>query len=325
MSEFVDLVKRVLNEIGDTNRGQLTLKSYIKKAMKSYTHHDSAFNRMHDMGTDAANDRKVIPTNFSKRRVSDTSFDALLHHNTKTRNRFTGVVRAGKKLKHFKEESFGSAFKAARASGKSTFDFGGKSFTTRQAGETDSGWKSNLKPTAATSAPVPLPRPRPNMTKVASRPDAPVGQMPRARTQTTVTGRPDAPIGKLPSAKSNNSLNSYVKNPPRAFSPSAYGAAQRVAAQTPLSTALAAKAASMRTKTTAAVREEHLQELSNVLIDRYRRKANDSLGDITTHIFGKDSEAKSKAITKEKTREAGLRTADAKLGVAGAAKIAGKD
>lgn len=50
--------------------------------------------------------------------------------------------------------SFGSAFAAARAAGLQTFDFGGKSFNTRKAGESDSKWKGSLKP----SAPIPAPR-----------------------------------------------------------------------------------------------------------------------------------------------------------------------
>ena len=55
-----------------------------------------------------------------------------------------------KVLNHMKsflnESAFGDAFSKARSAGKDVFDFNGKSFNTRQKGETEAQWKSNLKP-----------------------------------------------------------------------------------------------------------------------------------------------------------------------------------
>lgn len=178
-----------------------------------------------------------------------------------------------------KEDSFGTSFAAARAAGKTTFDFGGKSFTTRKAGENDSTWKSSLstsskppvplqRPTSLKSAaPVPKPRPRPNITKVATRPDAPVGSMPAARQKTTVASRPPAPVGSMPAAKPKvrpnpsgpvggvrlpvapkGNTDSYVRKPGTAYDNSAKNAAETAAARIRTKSAAETAAARIRKK-----------------------------------------------------------------------------
>lgn len=78
------------------------------------------------------------------------------------------------KIETMKENSsFGSAFAAARSAGLQTFEYGGKSFTTRRAGESISKWKSSLKPASSASssstAPVPMPRRADRMPKAANK------------------------------------------------------------------------------------------------------------------------------------------------------------
>ena len=64
------------------------------------------------------------------------------------------------------ETAFGDAFKAARQAGKTEFSFGGKSYNTRQKGETDAQWRANMSKNNV--APTPQPRP---VTPAVAKPD----------------------------------------------------------------------------------------------------------------------------------------------------------
>jgi hypothetical protein len=59
------------------------------------------------------------------------------------------------------ESPFGVAFQTARREGKAEFEFGGKKYNSRQAGETEDQWRANLAKSSA--PPVPMARPADRM------------------------------------------------------------------------------------------------------------------------------------------------------------------
>lgn len=251
----------------------------------------------------------------------------------------TSIKVPGTKSKwEFKEEaSFGSAFAAARSSGQQTFDFGGKSFTTRKAGESDSKWKGSLKPV---EAPIPAPRldrnklrpgnagpsgnpandPKPkapvsglSIPKPVSKPAPNAGpsgnpannpkpisaSKPIAKPNAGPSGNPANDPKPIRSASALNSVDSYVKKPAAKTDSGSMAAVNKAADRMRLKIAMDKKF-----KT-----EEVLDELSSGTVGRYSRKANDSLAHILPKVLAGDKAA----AKKETAREKGIDTADRKL------------
>lgn len=84
--------------------------------------------------------------------------------------------RTWKESVEVNESSFGDAFSAARKSGKEIFTFNGKSYTTRQKGESDSQWKSSLSSVKSKEAPTPAPRIKRPGDDSSTAPKGPIGR-----------------------------------------------------------------------------------------------------------------------------------------------------
>lgn len=330
--------------------------------------------------------------------ITYTNKYAIVHHPTKpdvyVRNgqrhfseyepgmRILTVKKAPKDLH---EETFGSAFNTARKSGKETFSFGGKNFTTQKKGESSDTWKSSLKPAAPVDSVVPAPRldrsrlngsstyrapvsgirvpkaPEPGgirsgSTSVASsKPAASNPSVSASRSTSTVApersgiSKPTRPVSGLDLPKTPTGISDTLTKPDKtAFDSNAKYAADTLASRiqrmnaikkvdvvgnmgkppkvsSDLQTALDAKAKSTANAIKNSGVKVAIKELSTALIDRYRRKGNDSLGPITAALFSHDRGKKAEAEHKETIRMKSLNIADAKLGKGGTAKIAGKD
>ena len=161
------------------------------------------------------------------------------------------------------EGSFGDAFSAARASGKETFDFGGKSFNTRRSGESDSQWRNSLKPALK----APIPAPRLDRSKISSTAPIPAPRLDRSRPNAGPSGnpandpKPVVHVAKPNAGPSGNPANdpkpirpadklskvdSYVKKPATKTDTGAINAVQKAADRKRLEIALKNKVASMR-------------------------------------------------------------------------------
>ena len=253
----------------------------------------------------------------------------------------------------FKEDSsFGSAFAAARTAGKEVFDFGGKSFTTRKAGESDSKWKGSLKPAVA---PVPAPRldraklrpanagpsgnpandAKPKEVSKPMKPNAGPSGNPANNPKPAVSGlrmpkpmKPNAGPSGNPAnepkplsarQKQTNTLAAtYVTNPMKHSTNG--GKAGNADGVNNAMSAVKKAADRARLKTTMDKKfktEEVLGELSSSIVGRYSRKANDSLAHILPKVLAGDKAAAKKELSREK----GIDTADRKLRKHSSAKV----